>query len=139
MRVDFAVDHTVGECSEQLGLLRAGMIVGIFFHIVSLDMSLHIELGTVHIKMCLVGFKAQFGVIIREYKILHCQMPFVTTYTDELLVLGQERVVKAGGNSVLKEKLARKFGGHAIRTVRSSCSIEETSRNMGWHRILHRP
>lgn len=124
MRVDFAADHTVGECSEQLGLLRAGMIVGIFFHIVSLDMSLHIELGTVHIKMCLVGFKTQFGVIIREYKIFHCQMSFVTAHTDELLVFGQEGIVKSGRNSVIKEKLARKFGGHAIRAIRSSCSIE---------------
>lgn len=124
MLVDFAADHTLGECPEQPGLLRAGMIVGIFFHIVSLDMSLHIELGTVDFKICLVGFKAQFGVIIREYKIFHCQMPFVAAYTDELLVLGQERIVKAGGNSVIKEKFTRKFGGHAIRTVRSSCSIE---------------
>ena len=79
--------HDVKEYSNNHPSARAGMIVGIFFHIVSLDMSLHVELGTVHIKMCLVGFKAQFGVIIRKYKIFHCQMPFVTAHTDELLVL----------------------------------------------------
>src|SRR5688572_29542563 len=101
--------NLAGKIAEQVRLLRRRMAVAVFGHCESAPMGFHVKIAAAYLVLRVIHLELQFIPEERCHEIGHTQISFAPADLSPLLVLGQERAVKAGRYTVLEEQFAREF------------------------------